>query len=292
MVAYTFVVGVAVLGCLSFARGVARAENIEPSEKETQEYRQELARIMAMDKSFTPGPTNDLGRYEKFVDEIQHKWSKRNKEYYARLMSYACGPLSSGRFNSARQYEVARKYALSVLENPDLIPLTLELELTGHVITRMTGSNAPRGEDFAERRRKNVEVRLHAWKRLIDALDPNWDDDILPGPNSIGAELGLPSGIAPESVKDPALRAKYEAALRENEQKIERHTEQYKLRHWMERFPKSAERYIIQAYSKPPFKDAELKQYLDHYVADETTKARILDTVTKNCDKENAAAQD
>jgi hypothetical protein len=54
------------------------------------------------------------------------------------------------------------------------------------------------------------------------------------------------------------------------------------LRDWLKRFPKRAEQYIIRAYSKPPFDVEELKQYLDNYIADTKTKARILDAVTKN----------
>lgn len=37
--------------------------------------RWEPERVLAMRESFTPGPTNDLGKYEKFVDEIQRESS-------------------------------------------------------------------------------------------------------------------------------------------------------------------------------------------------------------------------
>jgi hypothetical protein len=256
------------------------------SEAEKQEYKQDMARIKALEKSFKPGPVNDLEEYEKFADEIQKRWQNRKKEHYARLMQEVCEPLSSGRLKGDRQYEVARKYALSALADANDIPLETELELTGHVITLMIGPKTSKGQMWEQLRKKDVQIRLHAWKRLIDAIDPNWDpNEEIWSPNAVGALMGFPSGIAPEGVKDPKLRAEYEAASQKNRQKIERHTKQYRLRKWLKRFPRSAEPYIIQAYSKPPFNLEELKQYLGKYAVDEKTRARILDAVKKNMEK-------
>ena len=257
------------------------------SEKETHACQQEMARIRSADESLAPGPTNDLAKYETFVDEIQQKWKGRDKECFARLMDVACGPLSSGRFNSRRQYEVARRYALSALDNRDAIPLQLEIQLAAHVITPILGPPAPTAEAFAERRRKDVEVRLHALKRLMDAINPRWNPNEVPrSPNAVATDFGFPGTIAPESIKDATLRAKYEAAIAENRRKIERYTEQHKLRPWLDTFPKNAERYIIQAYSHPPCNVEELRKSLDEYKVDESIKARILNAVTTNCDKE------
>ena len=254
-----------------------------PSEAEKLEYKQDRAGIKALEKSFKPGPVNNLTEYEKFADEILKKWNQRNKEYYARLMLEVCGPLSSGRFNDERQYDVARRYALSALSEPNEIPLEVELELTGHIMTDTVTPRAPKGQDWAERRKKDVEIRLHAWRRLVGSIDPNWDPNDLPVINLVPPlATGLPSGVAPEAIKDPKLRTEYEAAIEKNRQKAERYSQQYRLRMWLKRFPKRAEEYIIQAYSKPPFNVEELKRYFEKYSIDEKTPARILDAVTKN----------
>ncbi len=277
------VTAVVMILCLSLNQSIAIGGDPDPSGREAQEYNQELIRVKAMEESFTSGPTNDLSKYEKFIDEIQNTWSQRNKEYYACLMLVACGPLGSGRFKGDRQqYELARKYALSALENPDAIPLTLELELTGHVMTLTIGPNAPKDEDFAECREKDVKVRLHAWKRLIDALDPNWDNESLSVhvPLPLGVSGG--SGMSPKNIKDDALRTKYESDIKENKKKIQKHAEQYKLRLWLKTFPKRSENYIIQVYSHSPYNIEELKKSLSDYAVDEKTKKRILDAVIKN----------
>ncbi|UCH50379.1 MAG: hypothetical protein JSV54_04950 [Chloroflexota bacterium] len=256
------------------------------SQAEKQEYKQDMARIKDMEKSFKPGLVNDLEQYEKFADEIQKKWSRRNKEYNARLILEICGPLSSGTFEDDRRHDIARKYALSVLEKSEEISVEMELKLTGHVMTSKYKRNAPKGEDLAQRRKKDVEIRLHAWKRLLDAIDQNWDpNEEIWSPNAVGALMGLPSGMAPEGIKDPKLRAEYEAALQKNREEIERHTKQYRLHDWLKSYPKRAERYIVKVYSRPPFNLGELKQYLGKYAVDEKTRARILAAVTKNMEK-------
>jgi hypothetical protein len=287
MVVHTFVISVVMVICVSFIPSVAVAGGFEPSEKETIECNQQLKRIRTWDDSLAPGPVNDLAQYERNANVIQQHWSQQNKQCYARLMLAICSPLSSGRFKSGRQYELARKYALSALENPDAIPLDLELELTGHVMTPTLGPGVPKEKDFMERRRKDVEIHLHAWKRLANAVDVNWNSNEIPqSPNAVAADMGFPGTIVPEGIKDASLRAKYEAAIEKNRQKIDRYTEQYKLRLVLKTFPMGAESYIIQAYSHPPYNIEELKKSLNEYKVDENTKARILGAVTKNCDKE------
>jgi hypothetical protein len=284
MIAYQSVGYVLLFLGPSFGGSIPYGGHLEPADKEKQECGRELLRISAWDKSLAPGPTNDLSLYQKNADAIQRKWSQRNKECYARLMLALCGPLGSGRFKSSRQYDLARQYALSALEHRDSIPLDLELTLTGYVTTSMIGPNAPKGKDFAEHRRKDVEVRLHAWKRLEDAVDPNWNpNEMPPNANAVAADMGFPGAIAPEEIRDVVLRAKYKAAIEESSRKIRQYTEQQRARLWLKMFPKWAERLIVNAYSNPPCNTEELRKSLDEHKVGAGTKARILDAVAKNC---------
>jgi len=151
----------------------------------------------------------------------------------------------------------------------------------------MATLRAPKGQEWVQQRRKDVEIRLHAWKRLTDAIDWSWDPNDVPLIN-----VPLPVGVGGEAggeakhIKDPKLRAEYEAAIEKNRQKAERYNKQYRLRKWLKRFPKRAERYIIQAYSRPPYNLEELKQFLDTYIADAKTRSRIINAVTKNIEKQ------
>ena len=261
--------------------------NAESLEMEKQEFKQERARIKAFDKSLAPGPVNDLGKYEKFANEIQNKWKDKNKEDYARLMLEVCGPLGSGRFSEDHQFVVARKYALLALEDANEIPLVTELELAAHVTSDMATPRAAKGQEWAQLRNTDAKVRFHVWKRLMDAIDPNWDpNEKLVSPNFVATMMGFPGTVAPGSIKDTKLRAEYETALEANQKKNERHCEQNQLHKWLTRFPKYAEPYIIEAFSRPPFNLEELNHYLNNYIADEKTRSRILDAVTKNIEKQ------
>ena len=59
-----------VIPCLLLI-SISFGENLKPSEADKQEYKQDMARIKALKKSFKPGRVNNLEEYEKFSDEIQ-----------------------------------------------------------------------------------------------------------------------------------------------------------------------------------------------------------------------------
>ena len=252
-----------------------------------QEYKQDMERIHAKNETFKAGPENNFEEYEKFAVTMQEKWKTKNPEEYAKIMIQICGTLNSGAFRGNRGYDAARKYALAVLTQPDRITLDTELELIGYIMTNTGLPKSPKGEELAQRRRKDVEIRLHAWKRLNNSIDPKWDpNEVIWSPNAVGADMGLPSGISPEGVGDPNLRAKYEAALKENQEKIERYTNQNRLHKWLKRYLPQAEKYIVQLYSAPPYNNEELKQLLEKYKIDRKTQTRIINAVDANIQKE------
>jgi hypothetical protein len=266
--------------CCLFAVGVLLVINKEYLRKEKREYEQDMKRLLSLSEM------KDIEGLDRFADELQAKWNRINEESYADSILAVCGNLSSGRFNDERQYNLARKLAILALTDPNEIPLETQLKLVGHVMTDMITPSAPKGQEWARKRRKDLEVRLHAWKRLTKAIDPNWDPNDMPlatVPLPIGVS-GI-TGMAPEHIKNPKLRAEYEAAIEQNRQKAKKYAEQYTLRKWLRRFPHTAEEYIVRAYSKAPFDLAELKQSLEMYITDEKTRDRILGAVTKNVNK-------
>ncbi len=215
-----------VLTSLAVADRNPSANRDEALRVETEEYSRDCDTIVSRLKSLKAGRTNDLVAYEDFANGIQNKWKSKGKENYARLMLGIAGPLSSRQFNDRRQYELARIYALSALAEPNQISLEVELELVGHVMTNMVG--APVGDTWTQQRKRDIEVRLHAWKRLTDTIDPNWNANDVPFINVTlppGVE-GL-AGMAPEGIKDLTQRTQYEEAIKRNTQKAKNYHEQY-----------------------------------------------------------------
>jgi len=262
-----------------FAYNTLLGGNTESTPQEKNEYKSDFNRVEDMRAFLRQNDTRDLNVYEEFADSIDQKWRGRNREYYARLMSYVCAPLSSGTFKEDRQYELARKYALSALEEPDSIPLELELNLKGHVRTLRSGPSASSGDVYAEKRTKDTEVILHAWKRFLDAFDPNWDPY-----GTTWVTTNSPSaGIDTAAIQDSAMQAEYEEARRLNNQAIEKYREQNLLHNkWLLMIPGLTERRIILAFSYPPYATEELRKMLDEYLTDQEVKTRIIETVEKN----------
>jgi hypothetical protein len=298
---------------LMLVQNIALSTNSEVSAVEKQEYQQELTKIKEKQKSLSPEldkkiyrkdpngftkqfmafrDNNDLNAYEIFADDILNKWAPKNPEYYGRLVLELCDPLGSGNFSDIRAYDLSRKYALSALEKSKDIPVELELELTNRVVVMTIGRGAHNGQELEQIRRKIVEVRLNAWNRLLNSIDSAWDpnEQLSVYPDFPRGVQRWDSGMDPKGIEDPVIRAEYEAALAENQRKIEKHVEQNRLRDWLKQYPKSMEIYFIYLYSTAPYNNDELVRYLKDSKLDEQTKARIINTVNENIKQSKKAA--
>lgn len=303
MLSKIFLASVLGFVCLLTVPGMAVSAGAE-SESDKMEYQNDIARITsfhkvfnenAVGKSLNEKAAQNLGEYEKFADEIGNKWVTKDIEAHARLMVKLCEPLASGTFNDRRQYALARKYALSALGKPNEIPLETELRLANYVTANLYLSTGARGKEWLDARKTDVEVRFHAWKRLADAIDPNWDqnEEIFMHPLPPKGLKSSDSGASPESIRDPELRAEYEKAITENNKKIERYNEQLDYHRKMKLFSKTTSHYAIYAYSAPPYNTDELNDLLKKYITDKSLNMKISEGVAtemaKREQKEKAA---
>ena len=115
-------------------------------------------------------------------------------------------------------------------------------------------------------------------------FDPDWDPNEVIYLHAEPPE-GLPIGVDPKGIKDSDLLMEYEAAIKLHGQKVKKFNEQYTLRDRLKYFPKQAEKYIIRAYSHPPFDIKELKEMLNIYLPDNEANIRILNAVKKTQEK-------
>lgn len=267
-----------------FGQVVSLGENTHVKVEEQQDYQQDSDRVRSLNSALSARKPIELNYIQDIADDFRKKWSVKNREYYARLILGICNPLSSGSLNDDRQYGTARNLALSALENPDMIPLNLELMLINHVTSIKGLSDTSVTNNFLQLRKQDITVHLHAWRRVLNGVDSEWDsDEVIIDPNSvIPANVNWVSGESPHAIKDPQLRAVYQAALQQRRQQLEKRDEQIRLRQWLENDLKNVEKHIIQAYSRPPFNLEELRQVLDVYLNDKGIKTRILDAVGRN----------
>jgi hypothetical protein len=109
---------------------------------------------------------------------------------------------------------------------------------------------------------------------------------------NVPAPEGLPTGVSPEAVKNPQLRAEYAEARADNARKGQTYTKQFQLRQLEDLFSKQAEKYLVEMYSLSPFNLDELKQRLDASITSQDTKQRIIDGVTSRITNQATNAPD
>lgn len=240
---------------------------------ETDEFERDFGHIKFLSK--------DLNGLEKFADELHGKWGRKNPEYYGRLMLSVANTFRSEPFNDDRQFVLAQEFAELALEKAEKIPIEIVTDLLLHV---QDERHSLPGDAWSKDRSQKARLWCRALQRMDGEIDKNWDAKDLPWGNIAPPEAtGLPSGVAPEAVKDKKLRAEYEAAIEQNRKKADRYRQQSTLRKLEGWFPQKAEKYLISAYSKPPHNLPELERYLAEYMPNrERSRARMLDAVRKN----------
>ena len=225
----------------------------------------------------------DLDEFVKAADWMKEKWSRRDQESYGRLMLSVSNTLVNS-FRNWRAWRLSEKYASDALASADSFSVHLETELVQFLsqdfVPRVVTRDGP--PDWGKDRSDKAKLWLHALRRLEQETDINFDFSDRPYLNiPPPQETGLPSGVAPEAIKDPWLRAQYEAAIQANAEKARKYNHQFMMRHLNETFTRRAERYLIGTYAKPPFAVDELKRLLDANLKDVGRKERILSGVRK-----------
>lgn len=220
--------------------------------QDSQRVERDIERLLAL------GQARDLPRLEAFIRTQMPKWEAMTSEQYGYLMLQAVARLSSHPFEDRKESRrLAAEFAVIALGRSGAITLKDQVYLTRYA--RISRSIPESPEEWLLERRKNMKLWFQTWKRLNDAIDPDWTRETTYFNLAPPLETGLPSGVAPEAVKDPKLRAQYEADLQENARKAKRNLEQSQARKLKRSFQPWAIRYIVAAYSHLPGALEELK---------------------------------
>ena len=188
-------------------------------------------------------------------------------------------------YNAPDTYSLSQKYALTALSKADTFSLELEIKILPFVAMDLAPRTKTDDVDSAWLKERAVKARLwlHAWQRLEREIDRNFNFDDRASLNVSPPEITVfPDGVTPEAIKDPTLRAQYQAAISANAEKAKKYDRQYMLRHLDKTFPAKAEQYIVRVYSQSPFNTEELKSYLNSYISDQNRRESILQQVAKN----------
>jgi hypothetical protein len=239
------------------------------------------------------GDINDL---EKVSDELEKKWFSKDSQQYANIMGGIASAFGASQFGETG-IELKGKYARRALDKLNnlgegkKIPLDMEFGLLKQILGSLHGDSnhlqdLSKRKDWIEKRREVLKYYIHGWERLDQTIDPNWD------PNDVSQNVGPPrppagyrgpfaSGMSPERIEDPEIRAEYEAALKEYLEKSHKRNEQYGLRRIKEYDLPRIQISILNLYSGPIFeaKNLEieaLEKDIARYVTDEKIRTMML----------------
>mgnify|MGYP001262161019 CR=1 FL=1 len=235
---------------------------------------EEYKRIDALAKE------GDATKVEDYYQNTLSTWKTKNKEVYAALMLHLTEKASSGAFGKESQHSLARRYALRGLSSGESLSVRTELGLVSHLFTKVS-STTVNTSAFAVARREEIVARLRLMKHIADDIDPNWKPVLIIRDNSpmsllIGTDA---SGKVNEELRDKKLA---EVKLKEEKQalQMEINSEQDYLRKIKEKEIPRITKYIINAYSTPPYNTSELSEYMTNYNIDPGTRKEILDAVS------------
>ena len=226
-----------------------------------------------------------LQELERLAEEVKKEYRSSDPEIYARLTASICGAMQGVDVRDDRRTRyLPQHYAMAALEKRAEFSLELQCDLIGHVAQNVGAEGKTlKGDDYAELRKQQAILWLDTWKRIETTVEKDWDPM---DPKNMGIlniapplETGLPSGVGPEAVKDPKLRAQYEADLKENRRKIEKSNLQWIARDRQKYWIPRAKRFFIRTYMEAPDKIEELQTLLEEYVENEADRKQILDAV-------------
>jgi hypothetical protein len=265
----------AVLGV--FAARAHAGQELAQVENSSRELQEDLAKV----DSFLS--TRNLDSLEAVVDRESTKWQKRNRQSFLTYLLKICSVLSSYDWSDeSRQSLLLSRYAILAVTSGEL-PLQEYVQFVEFLTLDPIKVDEAIWKSLCLRK---AQFFLEARRRLTASVDPTFSFDDRPELNvKTPPNSGMPNGISPESIKDPKLRSEYESAIARNSAKAQRYNDQYWLKKNTQRFSEEAERYLVNAYERPPADLPQLEGLLSEYVGNEAISNRIIAEVRKHWQK-------
>ncbi len=223
----------------------------------------------------------------KAVEAVAEQWlplSAGAPEDRARVLWQAGSALVSQAPPDCKVLGVADRYIEGALADSDKLPVPLEMEIANWL---QTYPRCPLLSDAAARRKK-ARLLAQAWRRFESSIDRNFDfqanrayENVPPPP---GIREPAFSGMDPKRIKDPRVRAEYEAAIAANRAKAERSLLQHQLRREEPRFLQTVKRFFVEAYTTKPYDNDELSRILGE-VPDNSVRQEIISAVSRQTEE-------
>jgi len=234
------------------------------------------------------GKQEDRSSLINISKQLETRWRGEDIGKYARLMNKILAVLRND-FKEVNRAEIARlaNEAIRSVDRqsggkipPDALPAYWQLQ-DWYLSAQYRFYYYERGIEshddslWREQRLDVASRTVGTLERIEKVMDPNWKKDVA---LRLQAEppKGMSSGIGPEAVKDPNVRAEYEKRIEENTRKNEWWKVQRDLRDLQGRLLKKVRSAIPAMYSRPPYDDEQLAQLLTEHMKDAAIRNEML----------------
>jgi len=260
-----------------FAMSAHTGQELAQVESSSRELQEDLAKV----DSFLS--TRNLDSLEAVADRESTKWQKRNRQSFLTYLLKICSLLSSYDWSDeSRQSLLLSRYAILAVTSGEL-PLQEYVQFVEFLTLDPINVDEATWKSL---RLRKARLFLEARRQLAGKVDPNFNFDDRPEVNvKTPPNSGMPNGISAESIKDPKLRSEYESAIARNSAKAQRYNDQYWLKKNTQRFSDEAERYLVNAYIRPPADLPQLEGLLSEYASNEVFRNRIIAEVQEHQQK-------
>jgi hypothetical protein len=238
------------------AKSSTQTNDIQNQNSDLVEYRrvQERARLLSEAK--------DLYGLVQLSNDIESVWEGKSPELYAGLMVDVCGGIGSYDFKDNKQYILARNCIKRALKRADQIPVEWQAKL----VSFLSGDieyllkQVPE-ENWSLDRKERMKYWCDTWQRFENEIDENFDFE------------------ANRVINHPKLTDA-------ERKRAEIYTRQRILRRDRESFLKQFQRFLVDAYTRPPHNTPELERFLQKCMTDaklkESLLAKVQDRLVEN----------
>ena len=228
----------------------------------------------------------DLAKVKNIVLMAETNWQKNDYLGYFDKMTNLCQKISNRRDVSAADYMLFLENASKVVLKP--YPVVQPQSDAFANYERIASMLVPETlvgiqttpETFSALRSRNTRLLVIVLSKARAAKIVNWkpkpafrniEPPINPGHQHLFA------GMDPADIKNPEARAAYEKALADNDKAADERSEQMAIAQILEDTVPEAEQYLIKAYSRNPFNDAELAEYMALGGFDAKSTSKVID---------------
>lgn len=228
---------------------------------------------------------NDIQGLEQMADALIEKASHETEPVPVSMVNALCAEIARSSFRNGldeRKRLVVRRLASMALQETAPSDVRSKLSILDAYLRVDAANRSSTTNDWPSMRRLSAQQWLATWNDLEHQIDDKW---ALEAPeNSVRPYLppgSIPfvSGMSPDGIKDPQIRAEYEAHLEKNRVVSERNRRQQELRKLKAKYAPVIEAYLVGLYSESPTNRQELNELLSN-VADETLRKNIQDDLT------------